>query len=61
MAVLEIRVKTPYGGGIFEYTAKKPESMLKNHSSTVIIFSYFELCLMKGFVLYLMFLSPNPE
>ena len=43
--MMEIRVKTPYGGGIFEQ-AKKPESMLKNHSSTALILSYFQHWLM---------------
>ena len=33
--VFEIRVKNLYGGGIFEH---------KNHSSSVIIFFYFECC-----------------
>ena len=44
VSVFEIRVKRPYDGGIFEhrFTATKPESMLNNHSSSVIILSYFE-------------------
>ena len=44
--VFETSLKNPLGGVIFEhsYIATKSEPMLKNHSSSVIIIFYFELC-----------------